>query len=236
MTIELPVQQGSEAWIRARLGIPTASMFHEICTPVKGELSRSSIKYAYKLLAERLLNQSSEPLEQTEWMSRGKELEPVAANQYQFVQEVETRPAGFFTTDDGLLGASPDRVIIGKPAGLEIKCPAPWNHLAYLLDGPGADYRPQVQGQLLVCEWDFVDFYSYNERMPAALVRTGRDEPYQRLMRSALGEFIERLAQMEQRARSLGAFQAAAEAETPVDVARSTELGGEVLDAFGIPP
>jgi YqaJ-like viral recombinase domain len=236
VAIEHLVAQGSPEWIKARLGIPSASMFHQIVTPAKGELSKQSIKYAYKLVCERLLNVSTEPLEGVEWIERGKELEPVAANQYQFVQEVETRPAGFFTTNDGLLGASPDRVIIGKPAGLEIKCPAPWNHLAYLLDGPGTDYRPQVQGQLLVCEWDFVDFYSYNERMPAALVRTGRDEPYQRLMRSALAEFIERLAQMEQRARSLGAFQAAVEAETPVDVARSTELAGEVLDAFGIPP
>jgi len=246
MSIEYPVQQGSAEWMRVRLGIPTASMFHEVICPTGGEplkkggtrklLSDGWKKYGYKLVAERLLNEPMESVEGVEWMERGQKLEPMAAAQYQFLEEVETRPAGFFTTDDGLLGASPDRIIVGKAAGIEIKSPAPWRHLRYLLDGPGVDYRPQVQGQMLVCDFDFVDFYSYSERMPAHLLRTHRDERYIDLLRSALAKFCEKLADMERRARALGVFQAAREAQTPAEIAQAQMLREDLMDEHGLAP
>jgi YqaJ-like viral recombinase domain len=229
MTIIHDVQQGSPEWFRVRLGIPTASCADQIVTPVKCELSKSSVRYAYKLLAERLLNTPMESIEGQEWMERGKELEPAAVKQYEWLNEVETAPAGFFTTDDRLVGASPDRLIKGKRAGLEIKCPAPWTHLAYLLDGRNIEYRPQVQCQMLVCEFEYVDFYSYNERMPACTITTPRDEPYIRLLQGALTEFNARLFAMLDRARSLGVFQAFEETGTPID----TEIGEELTKSFG---
>ena len=59
------VEQRSEEWFSLRLGIPTASEFHNIVGNTTGELSRSkdkkglsevAKKYAYRLVAEKLLN------------------------------------------------------------------------------------------------------------------------------------------------------------------------------------
>lgn len=222
--------QGSVEWYRARIGIPTASEFHQIVTPAKGLLSKSSRKYAYRLIAERLLNRPMESVDGQQWMERGKELEPKAAAQYQFVHDVELARVGFITTDDGMIGASPDRIVKGAAAGVEIKVPSPAVHIGYMLDGPGDDYRPQVQGQNWVCEFDYVDFYSYSDVMPARVIRTGRDEPYIALLRDALEQFNIQLLDMVKRARELGAFQAYEEAKTPVEVERAHQLREDIWD------
>jgi hypothetical protein len=228
-------EQGSVEWYRARIGIPTASEFHQIVTPAKGLLSKYSTKYAYRLIAERLLNRPMESVEGQTWMERGKELEPKAAAQYEFVHEVELQRVGFCTTDDGMLGASPDRIVKGRAAGVEIKCPSPAVHIGYLLDGPGDDYRPQVQGQLMVCEFDYVDFYAYSDRMPPRAIRNGRDEGYIKLLRDALEEFNIKLLVMLQRAKELGVFQAYEAAVTPLDVERADEMKREFVAPFLMP-
>lgn len=231
-------EQGSAEWFKLRLGIPTASDFDQIVTPKTGKLSASSRRYAYRLVAERLLNAPMQTLDGVQYVERGRELEPAAVRQYEFAEEVETARVGFITTDDGLTGASPDRLIVGRPAGLEIKCPAAHTHIGYLLDGHDDAYRPQVQGQLYVAEFERVDFYSYHPLMPAALIRTPRDEPFIRLLRDALAEFHERLADMTARAKALGIFQRAAEVRTPVETELADQVSeeAEVLSAFGDVP
>ncbi len=228
-------EQGSVEWFRARLGIPTASQFDKIVTPKTGQLSKSSTVYAYKLICEKLLNAPTETVDGQMWMERGKEMEPVAVKQYEWLNDVETVRVGFITTDDGLVGASPDRLIKGKPIGLEIKCPAPHTHLSYLLAGLGDAYRPQVQGQLHVAELERVDLYSYHDRMPACTVATPRDEAYIRLLASALAAFNAELFEMTERAKSLGVFQAYESAATPTQVALADDLDSEFRDVFGLP-
>lgn len=228
------IAQGSADWHRLRMGIPTASCFDQIITPVKGDLSKSWRRYAYRLIAERLLNAPTESVEGVEWMERGRELEPVAAKQYEFVQEVETVPVGFITTDDGLLGCSPDRLVKGKPIGVEIKCARGDIHLAYLIDGTAPEYRPQVQGQMLVAELERVDLYPYHPRMPSRPIETPRDEPYISLLRDRLDEFNIGLIDMLERARALGVFQAYESAATPLDIERADELDRQFRRDFGI--
>lgn len=229
-------QQGTPEWFRARMGIPTASNFHLICTPAKGDYSKSARGYQFRLLAERLLKAPTGSVEGQQWMERGKELEPMAAAKYEFVYETETVPVGFITTDDGLIGASPDRLIKGQAAGLEIKCPAPPTHLEYLFDGPGADYLPQVQGQLLVAEFERVEFFSYHDRMPHALFLTHRDEDYIKKLRGHLDRFNAEMFDLCEKAKTLGVFQAYEEAATPTDIERAGEIKQQILDEFGIPP
>jgi hypothetical protein len=199
------VEQGSGDWQKLRLGIPTASMFHKIVTGT-GKLSKQARGYAYFLVAEKLLNESLDSLDHLEWIGRGKELEPQAVKLYEFQNDVETAPIGFITSDDGRVGCTPDRLIVGKEAALELKCPAPHTHVGYLLDGFGLDYVPQAQGQLLVGEFDFVDRYSYHPRMPPVLCRTYRDSAYIGTLADALDEFCDMLDEMLARARSMGLF------------------------------
>lgn len=207
------VQQGSTEWLGLRLGIPTASEFHKIVTPT-GKFSEQSRAYAYRLVAEKLLNRSLESLDHIEAIQYGKSKEPEAVLAYEAIYEVETKPVGFVTSDDGRWGASPDRLIVGQNAGLEIKCPLPATMVGYMVDGAGPKYAPQVQGQMLIGELDKVQFYAYSPEMPHVLVETGRDEQYIRTLIAALERFSDMKDEMLARCRLLGMY---AERSRPMD-------------------
>lgn len=210
--------QGSIDWMMLRLGIPTASEFHKIVTPKKLELSSQAKPYAYRLIAETLLNRPMDSLENLEWVTRGKELEPHAVKVYEATEEVETRPVGFITTDDGRVGASPDRLIVGKNAGLEIKCPSPQMHIQYMLEGFGDDYRLQVQGQMYVAELDFVDRFSYHPEMPPVPIRTYREEEVIKILRDRLNEFNDMKDELLMKATASGFFAEHAIMRMPQDI------------------
>jgi hypothetical protein len=220
--------QGSEAWYQARLGIPTSSQFHRIITPT-GKLSSQAPAYMYRLVAERLLKESMDDyLGHVQWAERGKLLEPDAVAQFEFANNVVLEPVGFVTTDNGQLGASPDRLIAGRLESVEIKCPSPWVHLQYLIEGPGNDYRPQVQGQLLVTDYEAVHFYSYHPRCPPAEFIAQRDAAYIRSMVSLLNMFLDQLEERLERCRALGAYVQTQRFETPLQAA-FPEAGPDAL-------
>jgi len=198
------VEQGTPAWLKLRLGIPTASEFDKIVTPAQGKLSASSVKYRNYLLAERLMGEPLDSLDNLQWIERGKLLEPQAVAQYEFTNDIATEAVGFVTTDDGRIGASPDRLVIGMPGCVEIKCPAPQTHVGYMLDGPGTDYRCQVQGQLWVAEMEWDDFYSFHPSMPPVLIRTFRDESFIDKLSAALVQFCDDLDEAEERIKQAG--------------------------------
>lgn len=187
------VAQGSTEWLMLRLGRPTASEFHRLVTPT-GKPSSQADGYCNRLLGELILGR---PLEQDvfPWMERGKLLEDNARKFYELDRGIDTDTAGFCTTDDGLIGASPD-AFVGEDGLLEIKCPSPDVHVGYLLDaarGPDAKYMPQVQGQLLVTDRAWVDIVSYHPEMPAAIVRVTRDEKFIGILREELKKFLDLL-------------------------------------------
>jgi hypothetical protein len=210
------VEQRSAEWYKLRLGIPTASEFHNIVGNTTGELSRArdkkglsevARKYAYRLVAEKLLGRPLEKPPGTPWaMERGKLLEPAAIEQYAFINDVELRQVGFVTTDDGRVGCSPDSLIIGAKGGLEVKCLLDEGHMGLLIDGPGDTFKPQVQGNLAGCELEFWDLHGYHPDLPSRTIRTYRDEPYIAKMGAALTEFLAIRDEMLQRAMASGFF------------------------------
>ncbi len=221
------VEQGSPAWLAARLGVPTSSEFHRIVTPT-GKLSSQAGGYMHRLIAEAVLNKPLLSLEGLEWIERGKELEPQAARMYEFDTEAQTAVVGFITTDDGRMGCSPDRLIVGQPGGLEIKCPAPQTHIGYMLEGFGKDYQVQVQGQMLVTGWEWVDRYSFHPEMPPVRVRTPRNDAFIVNLRGALEEFCDNLAAAMEKVRAAGFFARREEMKTAADQAYEEEwFGGE---------
>jgi YqaJ-like viral recombinase domain len=210
--------QGTPEWINARLGIPTASEFHNIVGNATGELSRprgkkdgiseTAKKYAYRLVAETLLGRPLEKPPGTPWaMARGKELEPLAVEQYSFIQDVEVRRVGFVTTDDGRIGCSPDGLIIGARGGLETKCLLDEGHMGLFIDGPGDTFKPQVQGNLAGCELEWWDLHGYHPQLPPITIRSYRDEPFIATMGAALREFLDIRDAMLAKARASGFFE-----------------------------
>lgn len=229
------IDQGSVDWYRLRSKIPTASEFNQILTPKTQKLSEGRHKYACRIIAARLLNWQADSLDKIEHIANGKELEPFAVSQLEILQDVETRPLGFATTDDGRFGASPDRVVMCRDAvnvTVEVKCPTIPVQFERLLFGHNADYACQVYGQLFVTEADKAVFYSYNPRMPAYLSEIGRDESFIKKLKDALEQFDDELCALEERARAAGAYQAFAEILPPADIAATSALDMQrALDA-----
>lgn len=201
--IEHQVAQGTPAWLALRSGIPTASQFHRIITPKTRKRSSQLEGYARELAAERLLGR---PIEKPQSipMMQGTEREEAAVASYELTHGVDTALIGFVTTDDGKVGASPDRIIRETGKLLECKSPQPQTHIGYLLgDGPDDDYRCQLQGQLYVCEAPSVDIISFYPGLPDVVIHVERDEEFIGLLKVLLVELcglidshMERLARM----------------------------------------
>jgi len=176
MPLIYEVEQRSEAWDRLRLGIPTSSCFEKIYTP-GGKPSAMWKRYTYHLIAERLL-QRAVGTYTSPAMERGVIVEADAAAWYELTEDIETQKIGFITTDDGKIGASPDR-LVGDDGLLEIKCPEPAAQVEYLLTGKlDRTYYPQLQGQLYVSERAWVDIVAWSDALPSAVIRVERDEKY----------------------------------------------------------
>ena len=63
----LQIKQGSDEWLQARLGKPTASRFGDIITPDKGDKSKTYMTYMYELLGELLAGDRDE-VYRSQWM------------------------------------------------------------------------------------------------------------------------------------------------------------------------
>lgn len=182
------VQQGSQAWLDLHVGICTASRFHRLMTEKTRKASKGEAvqKLACELAAEWMTGGAIDSAT-TQFMQRGLKLEQQAIAWYAFDRGMDVTPVGFITTDDGSAGCSPDG-LIGDDATLEIKCPAPANHVGNLCDPDGFrdQYYAQCQGCLWICERQWSDLVSYHPTIPPVVVRIERDENYINVLSEAV--------------------------------------------------
>jgi hypothetical protein len=200
------VEQYSTEWWQIRLGIPTASNFHLFMTPggkPTAPDNKERRKYLYRLVGERILGEPAPPrFEGNEYTERGRDMEEEAAQAFSKLTGIPAKPGGFMTTDNGRYGCSLDR-LMGSGA-VEIKAPAAWTHIQYLVEGPGDRYRPQVQGQLMISGFINVDFWSWHPRFAPVHIVTKPDERYIARLRQELGLFCEELDTVEEYVRRHG--------------------------------
>ena len=229
--------QGSDDWLAARLGIPTASCFDKIVTPKTLELSKASKPYLCRLLAEWMYGAPLEAFT-SGWMDRGKNLEPEAIRYYEMERECETLAIGLVLTEDCMAGASPDR-LVGDGGALELKCPALETHVGYMLEPQSLvdEYRLQVQGQLWVIGRAWADVMSYSPGFPAVIVRVLPDERAQKALTVHVPAFVEimlrcreKLTQMygELRRERVTAQQRVEASRAAFDEFMESPIGGNV--------
>ena len=169
-------EQGSQEWLQSRLGKPTASNFGKLITPT-GRPSTSAEGYINELIAQRITGELPEFYTNAA-MERGNELEPAAKALYEFINDVEVAEVGLCLHDTLDCGASPDG-LIGVDGRIEIKCPLPHTHIAYLREGVvPSKYIPQIQGCLWITGREWWDFMSYHPAMEDLIVRVERDNEY----------------------------------------------------------
>lgn len=188
------IAQNTPEWFRAKIGIASASNFSNIITPKKMDFSKSADEYADRLISELITGEYSEKFPPTYWMERGAEMEADACNLYEFETGYTLQHGGFITDDEHTVACSPDVRVFDKSGKLigaaEIKCPAPWTHVGNAQrNSADPDNVCQIQGQLFVGKFEFIDWFSYHPDMPPARITTVRNEDFQYALRDCLDKF-----------------------------------------------
>lgn len=192
------LEQGTEAWYRARLGIPTASMFSAILAKGEGKTRRS---YMLKLAGEVLTGEPTESYSNP-YMERGHAMEGEAREMYAFMHDQEPRQVGFIV--NGPKGCSPDS-LLGDAGMLEIKTKRSDLLIDVLLkDEFPAEHKAQCQGALWVAEREWIDLAVYWPGLPLFVKRATRDEDYIAKLSDAVDQFNAELAEVVERVRRYG--------------------------------
>ncbi|WP_449236008.1 YqaJ viral recombinase family protein [Aggregatibacter kilianii] len=193
--ITLDCEQGSEEWLAARLGIPTATGFENIVTAT-GKKSASYIKYMAELIEESILGGGD--TFKSGFMERGNQLEPQARAAYEFLTGNDViQVGGVYLNEDREVMVSPDGLIPNLKKGLEIKCPKMSTHIRYLLEGGvPAEYVIQVQANLWVTgyeTWDFVSYCPEYQKQTLYLFTAARDEKLMKAFDEHIPQFVKTL-------------------------------------------
>lgn len=193
MILHREYQQKSVDWMLARSGIPTASEFDSLLTPLfeirKGDMPTS---YLAKKLAEKWIG-GPLPGFNTFDMEQGNILEEEAIPFFCLHQEKEIEQIGFMTTDDGRIGASPDGMF-GDGTGIEIKCPEAHTHCRWLLNGDlPKEHAAQVHGSMFVADAEQWRFFSYRRHFPPFILVVERDQEIQDKIAEAMALFLTKL-------------------------------------------
>lgn len=160
------IVQGSDAWLKRRLGKATASRMADITAKTKTGYGATRANYQAEKLIERLTGNPQDTFI-NDAMRWGTEQEPHARLAYQFYRGVDVTETGFI--DHPMIrmaGASPDG-LVGDDGMIEIKCP----NTATFLDVVESEtipekYIKQMQFQMAVCERSWCDFVAFDPRLP----------------------------------------------------------------------
>ena len=171
------LDQGSEAWLAARKGCITGSRFKDARDKLKGgQPSKACIAYAHDLARERCGGTAPSKF-QNAAMRTGTEQEPLARLAYEARTGNLVEEVGFFTTEDGLFGLSPDG-LIDDDGVLEIKTMVSSDTLfTAVADGDVSAYMDQCLGYLWLLGRQWVDLVLWAPDLQHMdILRIDRDE------------------------------------------------------------
>lgn len=165
--------QGSPEWLAARAGKVTASRIKDVLAKgrTKGAEAVSRKDYRMQIVCETLTGRPQESTFTNDAMRWGTEMEPLARSAYEIEMGVEIFHAGLVTHPTiARAAASPDGFYT-KDDGwglVEIKCPKTSTHLEYCVAGPKVpeEYISQMDWQMACTGAEFVDFVSFDPRLP----------------------------------------------------------------------
>jgi hypothetical protein len=206
--------------------LPNVEDFRELCDYAKTAIHRKIVAERFAKMLERDYDDLSE--EEQIWFDRQREmqeqserqfsynipvkygnmLEPYGRSHYQSSTGFAVNEVGFIEHQSGGFGCSPDGLcalhpikgdaIPGWNHGLEIKCPVPETHIAWLIDGKLPDcHRLQVHASMAVTGLNRWDFISYCPTEKPLLITVKRDETTERLL-AGLKTLVAEKAKMKQ--------------------------------------
>ena len=204
-------------WQKIRTGCVTASEFKRF-VDLKGKHRTGEMPETF--LAEKLFERWTGRQKPNDFfdmaVNNGVIVEEKASAFAALEYRLEIQHAGFVSNDDETVGASPDGLIgfsglkpdmpthfgdgakLSSWSGIEIKAPALYTHIKYLMaDELPDDYRSQVQGSMFVtgCQtWHFLSYplASYLDGFPPLHLVIERDEEWQKNFADSLDKFMAR--------------------------------------------
>ncbi|MBS0227632.1 MAG: YqaJ viral recombinase family protein [Proteobacteria bacterium] len=196
-------EQGSEAWLAVRKGCITGSRFRDCRDKLKGgQPSKACIAYAMDTARERIGGCAPAKF-QNAAMRTGTEQEPLARMAYESRTGNLVEEVGFFTTEDGLYGLSPDG-LIDDDGVLEIKTMVSSDTLfTAVADGDLSAYMDQCLGYLWLLGRQWVDLVLWVPDLDyMAIHRITRDENAIEALESDLLAFAELVRKYEAKLRA----------------------------------
>lgn len=190
--IEYLNPQGSLEWHDARRGVLTASAFRVARSRNRnGEFTNAAHRLAMNLAREQLGGVTPEGF-QNDAMRLGSEQEAYALAAYENERFEFPQKVGLFTTDDRLLGCSPDG-LINTDGGIEVKTMVGTETLmrAYVNEDI-SEYKDQCIGGMLLLNrkwWDLCLWWHEMEKLK--VIRIARDEAEIQALNSDLHEFMQ---------------------------------------------
>lgn len=205
----LDFDQGTPEWLAARAGKVTASRISDVIATIKSGEAAARRDYRSQLVAEILTGKPQDDGYINAEMQWGIDQEMLARSAYEVAGDVLVDQVGLVLHPTiERAAASPDGVV---GAGLvEIKCPKTATHLQYLLAGEvPTKYQPQMLFQMACAEASWVDFCSFDPRLPPELqlfvVRFHRDDKRIQAMEAEVVRF---LAEVDEVLAKLGSVSA----------------------------
>ena len=173
----LDLQQRSEEWFKARLGVITGSRASNV-------FRSNNLTLVDEMIAERM-TQSVEESFTSKAMEHGVLFEPEALKSYNERTKNSAQEIGFCIHDKyDWLAISPDALIFRDNiavGAVEIKCPSSKKHIEYIRQNKiPNEYKYQIFHYFIVIETlQFLDFCSYDPRnrdLNTHIVRVTREE------------------------------------------------------------
>lgn len=158
----------------------TASRMKDVMDYLKkGGEGASRRNYRTELIAERLSGRCEEHYVSPE-MDHGTEYEPKARTAYEIANDVMVDTVGLVYHPTMTFSAASADGLIDDDGAIEIKAPKTTTHLKWLMAGEvPEEHQEQCLWVMACCERQYVDFISYDPRLPDGLkifiVRMERD-------------------------------------------------------------
>jgi len=194
----LQLDQGSGEWLTARRGKITGSRFKDAREKLKGgQPSKACLGYAMDIARERIGGSAPSKF-QNAAMRTGTEQEPFARAMYEARTGHMVDEAGFYCTDDGLFGLSPDG-LIDDDGVLEIKTMVSSDTLfTAVADGDISAYVDQCHGYLWLLGRQWVDLVLWAPDLGHMTIkRIDRDEDAIEALEADLLAFAKLVTQYE---------------------------------------
>lgn len=173
--------QRSPEWLEIKRGrIGASSLWRWLsvskakATP--GKPLKERLDYEKELMFERTFNTNFQVWVNSA-MQEGIDFEDWAADQYTKIKGEKLLEVGCYYND--YFVASPDRKIVNKEAGIEIKILKDNSFTEVIMSGVPEKHYAQIQGQLWATGWEYIDYVAVNlNTKKVAIIRVTPDKDF----------------------------------------------------------